>query len=261
MTIWMAFLHLLFFQGIPFNANGMAHAQAGGNTNTFSQSFNGTSQASNTAQVVCLDTSGSCTAGTVTTVTISFWLYQNSFANNDALLGESSSDFNSNNGSFLLNPNSSTSGVWDFKVHFSGGTYLGCYFARPSAAAWHFYVLQWNVASTCQAYVDGSAVSTTADGSFAGTPFVSQTVYLMSRGASSLWNAGKLAEFAMWTSYLTSGNVTTLWNSGNGALATSIPTPIRYWHGCDATSDVITGSWTATGSPSQTAGPGFLNCP
>ena len=147
-------------------------------------------------------------------LTISFWLYQNSFGNTDALALECSSNFNGSVGCFYVNPNSSASGKFDFAVFTGSSTYLTCSFTRPAAAAWHQYTLVLNITSTngaCAAYMDGTNQSATKNtGSTALGGFASnQPLYVMSRGGASLFNAGRITSIAMWTAD-ESANATTL---------------------------------------------------
>lgn len=247
----------------------MANAQArvpgpggagstGGNTNSFAISFNGTSQALNTAENVVYTSTA--------VASVSFWMKQSgAFNNSDELAGESSTNFNGVSGAFLLDPNAA-SGFFEANVSTSAGAFV-CQITRPaSATVWHLYTIVWNVftnPNTCAIYVDGSSVSTTLIAATGSATFTDHVMYLMSRAASSLWNGGSMAEFAIWKVALNSTDAANLWNGGSGALATTVQgsSLIRYWHGCDTTTDVITGSWVGTGSPTQVAGPGLLNCP
>jgi hypothetical protein len=226
-------------------------------TSSLARVFDGSTQA--------LQSSASVT-NTGTQLSFSFWLYENSFNNSDELLAESSANYNSNNGAFLIDPNSgSFAGLFEVDVHVAAGT-ISYTFARPSAAAWHHYVIVWDISvPSLVVYVDGSSVTVTNHVSHTGT-FTSQVVNLMSRNAASLWNAGRLAEFAMWNTALTSGNAASLWNSGSGALANTVASGnlITYVDVCGNASpepDVVAAwHWNLQGYPIQIAGPGLLNC-
>lgn len=254
----MRFTFLTFlFVSLAFGQNAqkqvlLGTAPSGGHS--YSYSFNGTNQAISTSGVVAF-------AGSA--ITVAFWIKTSSWGTGDQLCGESSSDFNSNAGAFIIDCGySGATGNINFQEFCGSGVYSGGYFAQPSTGSWHYIVLVGQTLLPYAAYVDGSAVTITGTTGCAQN-FTSQTFYFMSRAAGSLWETGSVAELAIWATALTSGNVTTLYNGGSGAAATSVGSPIRYWHGCDLTTDVIAGAstWTPTGSPSQVTGPGYVNCP
>lgn len=227
------------------------------------RSFNGTNQA--------LQSSTTIDLSATKVVTIWFWLNQTSFSgNNDPLVGESSSNFNSNSGAFLLDA-SITGGSSNFGMNANagGGNILSCHFNDPSAGAWHSFMIIWDISvnpNTCVAYVDGTSVTITYGNQTTGTTtnFGNYTVNLMSRNQASLWDAGSLAEFAIWKGN-ESANISVL-NAG-----TSLPSAvdasnlISYVHICGTASPEPDSkgswNWTLTGTPAQVTGPGVLNCP
>lgn len=90
-------------------------------------------------------------------LTFEFWLYWTSFVNNDALLLETGADFATSNG-VLIDPNGSgAAGTFEFGMGGGGGTSSWIVdFARPSANAWHHYMLSiLRSNGTLSAYVDG----------------------------------------------------------------------------------------------------------
>lgn len=187
-------LHIIFHQE---PAGGVTGTSGTVNQAHLARSFNGTSD--------FLQSSGNLTTlSTSPILTISFWLYQNSFGNTDALAMEQSTNFNGSTGSFYVNPNSSASGKFDFAVFTGSSTYLTCSFTRPSAAAWHQYTLVLNITATngaCAAYMDGVNQSATKNtGSTAlGGYANNQPLYIMARAGTSLFNAGRVTSIALWT--------------------------------------------------------------
>jgi hypothetical protein len=141
-------------------------------------------------------------------ITISFWLYWNAFANNDALAMEYSSNFNTNPGGFLVDPNNSSPSPGTFTVGISGGGETVAVFTRPSAAVWHQYVLTINHALAGSSaipniYVDGVAQSLTYPFALSAPQnFGNFTLNFMSRATTSLFGAGRMADFALWQGVL-----------------------------------------------------------
>jgi PKD repeat protein len=171
------------------------------NDPTTAISFNGTSDSGQ----VGMNLSGS------KTITVEFWLKWNSYANNDALAMELTSNFNNTNGGFLVDPNST---YGQFAVSIGRGSSRNvAAFARPSAGQWHHYAF---VLDTTQAgateitpYVDGQPVSYTKQG-FTGTGagnFANSTLYLMSRAGTTLYGAGTLDQLAVYNGALTANQI------------------------------------------------------
>lgn len=228
---------------------------------SFGRQFNGTNQALQSDVAVAMNT----------TRTLSVWfrMYQNANQSNDALALESSANTTSNQEGWLIDPNNSggtcAAGTFAFWVNI-GGTVSPASFTQPSAATWHDYliVIDSHTTANYKAYVDGVSQSltichATTTGS---TNFVNFTVNVMSRNGASLWNAGRMAELAIY-SVDESANVSTL---HGGTLPSSVDSGnlIRYAHFCGTASpepDTITGSWLLVGTPTQVAGPGVINCP
>jgi hypothetical protein len=165
--------------------------------------FNGTSHAGQTA--LALDLTDA------TRLSVSFWLYWDSFANDDDLCWESSANFNSNAGGILCDPGESVSGLFGIGIRNSLATANSAIgFTRPTGAAWHHYLVtmdlgQWaNGASggVYQVWVDGTAqsLSDLASSTIANAPssFGNYVWYWMSRGAASLFGDGRLGDFFIW---------------------------------------------------------------
>jgi PKD repeat protein len=168
---------------------------------TTAVSFNGTSDSG----AIPMDLSGS------KTITVEFWLKWNAYANNDALAMEFTPNFNDNAGGFLVDPNSSFN---QFAVSIGQGASRNiATFARPSAGAWHHYAFVLDTtqpgATTITPYVDGQSVSYSNQG-YSGTGagnFANSTLYLMSRGGTSLFGSGTLDHVAVYTGALTGNQI------------------------------------------------------
>lgn len=197
-------------------------AQSAMAQSALARTFNGSSDNLQSASTVNLSSTK--------VISLSFWLYWDAFSNDDKLAFESSSNYNSNTGTFIVDVNSSSpNNTFTFSVHDSG--YLACSFAWPSATAWHHYLLildnTTGGAGTCSAYVDGiSAAPSVAVNTASGSDFGDFTLNVMSRNASSLFGAGRISDIAIWKSALTSGDATSLAACTNPSL---IGTVAFYW--------------------------------
>lgn len=216
---------------------GVTAPGTSGNTNHGRQ-FNGTNQSLQSASAL------SSMSG-ISTVSMSFWMYWDAFADDDKLAFEFSSNYNSNNGAILVDPDSSggggvPSGIFQYSVNIAGtGQHLDCTITRPSAAAWHQYVLVLNAsAGTCAAYVDGSNASPTTVNSHTGT-FSSQVMNVMSRDNSSLWGAGRMSEIAIFSGTVNSTDAAALASCGRATAVTSA-TLLYYWEINQASPEVPT---------------------
>jgi PKD repeat protein len=172
-----------------------------GDTNT-AVSFNGTTSAA-TANV---DLSAA------NKLTVEFWLKWDSYANDDRLAMEFTSNFNGTPGGFLVDPNAPEQGG-KFAVGIGSGlTRNNVYFARPSAGAWHHYAFVIDTsapaANEITPYVDGQAVTYVKNDSGTGAGnFANSQLYFMSRAASSLFGAGDLDEVALYTRALSASTI------------------------------------------------------
>jgi PKD repeat protein len=140
------------------------------------------------------------------TITIEFWLNWTAYTNNDALAMELTSNFNNQSGGFLVDPNA-TDGTFSVAIGMGGSRNIAA-FARPTAGAWHYYAFVLDTtqagATTITPYVDGQAVSYTKQnmsGTGAGN-FANSTLYLMSRGGSSLFGNGTLGQLSIYNGAL-----------------------------------------------------------
>jgi len=145
-------------------------------------------------------------------VTIEFWMKWTSFANNDDLAFEFTSNNTNNNGAFVINPNSTTSSS-RFEVALGrNGSRNTAFFTRPSAGVWHHYAIVLNTSAIASqqilVYVDGAAVSISKGSSGTGAGnFANSTLNFMSRNGSSLFGAGTLDEVAIYNQALTATQI------------------------------------------------------
>jgi PKD repeat protein len=137
------------------------------------------------------------------TITVEFWLKWATYGNNDALAMEFTSNYNEHPGGFIVDPNASEFGG-TFGVGIgSGATRNSVFFARPSAGVWHHYAFVLNsgapAANEVTPYVDGQLVSYQKESSGTGAgAFANSTLYLFSRGGTTLFGAGSLDELAIY---------------------------------------------------------------
>ncbi|MEZ5121290.1 MAG: LamG domain-containing protein [Solirubrobacterales bacterium] len=173
-------------------------------------------------------------------VTVEFWLKWNAYANDDRLAVELTSNFNQNDGGFIVDPNDS-SGKFAVGLGRPGSTRNNVLFNRPSAGSWHHYafVLDTSAPAATQItpYVDGAVVPYTKVNAGAGAGnFANATLNVMSRNAASLFGAGDLDELALYTTALSAATI-----AGHYTTGTS-----------QAPNAKLTAAFTATPSPATT---------
>jgi len=164
-------------------------------------------------------------------ISVAFWLWWDTFANDNLIAFETSASYSVNSGAFIILPNAST-GNFGFWCN-SAGTSREWHITRPSAGAWHHYVFVYDITSNpsvAHAYVDGAADSAVVDtAAGAGGFFGNYTLNVMSRNAASLFGAGRLSDIAIYTSALSQGNAATLYGCGDpGALGPAFWWPIKH---------------------------------
>jgi hypothetical protein len=158
-------------------------------------------------------------------ITVEFWLLWDTFANDDDLALEFTANWNSNNGSFLVNPNQSADGTFAVGVRNGGVTNRRSY-TRPSEDAWHHYVLVLDhgqaAADTVKVYIDGAFVSSFGWPAQANTTgnFANSTLNLMCRNGASLFGAGDLDELAVYKTALSEARIEAHYDAGTGAGGT-----------------------------------------
>lgn len=132
-------------------------------------------------------------------LTLSFWMYWDSFSNDDKLAMELTTDTNWNVGGFLIDPNASSGKFVAYSL-LEAGHGCGTEVIRPSDGVWHHYVITMD--RTAPNNASGNFSNIWIDGVYktpyelysyheVGT-FANSTLYIMSRANSSLFGAGKL---------------------------------------------------------------------
>jgi hypothetical protein len=190
---------------------------------------NGTNQSLQSASAIDLSS--------FSKLAIQMWLWWDTFADDDDLAMELHADFDLVTDAFLINPNSSSTTRFEFATG-GLGNYNAKSFTRPSSGAWHHYLFNYDRSLTGAAehtgmYLDSISQTLTTDSTFdTGGAFGSRVLYLMTRGNTTLFAAGRIAEVAIWGGVNLSGaEVTSLYNSGKGAAATSVQgsSLAHYW--------------------------------
>jgi four helix bundle protein len=201
-------------------------------------SFDGVSGSAASSAVNLSDTS---------VVTLSFWLKVDSYSSDDKLAFEYTNNYNSKNG-FFVDPNASgvggcASNKFSVSMSKSNNTFWEDCFTRPSAGAWHHYVVVFNRSTPANTvYVDGVAqsLSTVLHNSSAMGNFDNSTLYFMSRGLSSLNTAGSLDEVRVYKRALSAAEAGAQYRVGYAKM--SAPTTsglLGYWSFEDGTSTIV----------------------
>ena len=142
-------------------------------------------------------------------ITLAFSLFKSSFNNSDSILAESSTNYNLNAGTFVFNPDSGSPFPGQFQASFRGAsvTVTAAGFARPTAGAWHFYVITYTFGNldTVTADVDGVPQSVGYRGrqNNAGSTFGNYPLYFGARAGSAIFCPATLGEFAVYSGALT----------------------------------------------------------
>lgn len=145
--------------------------------------------------------SGAVNLSSLNVVTLEFWLWWNSYANDSKIAFEFTPNYNSANG-FAVVPNDD-GGVFGVGVH-GDGFRVGS-ITRPSAAAWHHYSIIFRRNSTLpEVMVDGEVktVSNRYSDSTTSGNFANSNLYVMARNLTSSVGAGRLAGVALFGSAL-----------------------------------------------------------
>ncbi|HSS42857.1 MAG TPA: N,N-dimethylformamidase beta subunit family domain-containing protein [Solirubrobacterales bacterium] len=146
------------------------------------------------------------------TITVEFWLYVDSYTNDDAMTLEHTANFNQNKGGFLIDPNAPQAGG-KFGIGIgTPDTRNDAYFERPSAGQWHHYAIVLDSTAPAETeitpYVDGKAVAYTkaAKGTGSGS-FANSTLNFMSRAGSGYFERGALDDVAIYDRALTAAQI------------------------------------------------------
>lgn len=145
------------------------------------------------------------------TLSVEFWLYNDAWADNDELAMEFTANFNSNPDGFILDINSSATAEVSVSMR-DEGEYNHVQYKRPTAAAWHHYVVIFDKTKSASeqiaAYVDGASVTLAPEQlTLLSQAFANSTLYLMSRAGSALFLKGKLGQLAIYEVALSSATV------------------------------------------------------
>jgi YD repeat-containing protein len=168
-------------------------------------------------------------------VTLEYWGYQPTYADDNGMLLEYTTNSNSVTGGFRVQPNAS-SGAYTIVMRAPGSPESSSnsnrfQFARPSAGAWHHFAIILNRTQAgsqqIRVYVDGEPVAGTLVYDFANTgAFADSTLYLWSRaGTSNLDStAGRLDELAVYRRALSPAEIYRHYAAPTGLL-TSLTDP------------------------------------
>ncbi len=158
-------------------------------------------------------------------ITVCYWSKWNTFANNDDLLMELTSNYNNNDGTFIIDPNHSTQlkiavGIQD---SVTTSKYRSESFDRPSAGIWHHYCIVFDNSTNggdITPYIDGVEQATTVYNNTKdqSTAFKTDTLYFMSRAGSSLFGAGNLDDVRIYSRALSVTEIKQIYNQGQGIL-------------------------------------------
>jgi hypothetical protein len=143
-----------------------------------------------------------------TKLSVSFWLWCNSFANNDAMALEYGTTNSATSPGFVVDPNSSD-GRFGVGVSSTSGTakYNSWSCVRPSASAWHHYTINYNrttgTSQSTNIYIDGVLQSVNAIGQVSDVAdnFANSTLYIFSRNNTTLFCAGRLQNLVLRAGY------------------------------------------------------------
>lgn len=138
----------------------------------------------------------------VSSLTLSFWLWWDSFADDDDTAIEFSANAFSNSGTFFVIPNGGSTNM-EIGVHGNVGDNYKEY-TRPAAATWHHFCQVMNfgasAANETLFYLNGTLqteVATPGTSNNTGS-FGNFTLNVMSRNNASLFAAGRLADLAIY---------------------------------------------------------------
>jgi len=170
-------------------------------------SFNGSSQ----------DASSNTTiAYGATAITVTFWLNLDTTSGTQVIL-ESSSNYNSNNNCFIL---FCDAGTFEAGIQASAG-YRAETVTAPSTGTWvHIAAVYDNNASggngDIKLYFNGVEQTLTVALNTKSTTgnFASQTLYVMARGASSLFTSGDMDDLRVYAGELSAAQILAIYNAG-----------------------------------------------
>jgi len=195
-------------------------------------------------------------------LTLAFWMWWDSFANNDDLAFEHSANYNTNVGTFIVNPNSSAASAFEFGHASGAAKYRSSSFARPSTGVWHQYTLVFSTTaqSAMLAWMDGSAQTLSSVKNDGGATWGNHTLNFMCRNNTALYGAGRMAEVGIYNGTTTQAQATAL-AAGYPPLLVQPQNLLYYWPimGNLATEvDRIAGNGAAVTGATKTAHPRII---
>lgn len=166
-----------------------------------------------------------------TELSLSFWLWWDAFANDDDLAFEHTVNYTANPGGLIVNPNSSST-KFEVGIGTGAGAFYTDTFSRPSAAAWHHYLVTLSRSGPANAvWVDGVSQTLTAGTHtvVAYGTFANDYLVFMARGGVSLFGAGRMAEIGLYGGVLLGQDDATALAAGYSPLLVRSPSLSFYW--------------------------------
>ncbi len=160
-------------------------------------------------------------------ITVAFWLKKSTFANDDGLAFEATTNTNLAATGFIIDPNSGAPCNGQIQLNTLGdvGNSTAC-FTRPTTGDWHHYAaifVKGGISSVTDLYIDGvlqnaaSRPSTNNNNNnFGNDPW-----YIMSRAGSSLFGSGTLDDVRVYKRRLSATEVATLYKTTAAKINTS----------------------------------------
>jgi Concanavalin A-like lectin/glucanases superfamily len=217
--------------------------------------FNGTSQS--------MEANAKINPGS--SFSLAFWLWFDSYSTADQFVFEESANYVNGN-AFRVSPADSVTGAWGLGIHTTNGFSYGS-IARPTAAAWHHYVLTVQLANptAVTAYVDGVAKTFTfslGPQNDTGQNFDNDFLFCMARNNFSNWAAGRLAEVAFWNGVVLTAAEAAILGLGYAPPLVRPASLSLYWPLLTGQSPeielVAQNGFNLTGSPTNTPHPAVL---
>ena len=172
----------------------------------------------------------------LTATTLCFWMNKASFNNSHSMAFEYSISVSTNNGAFMVDPDSGAPASGLFQVALSGsGTPGAIAFTRPSTGVWHHYVVIFNLSqawpTTISVYVDMSSQSLTNSTTITNPPtsFGNYTLYMGARAASLFFISANLDDVRIYNRALSPAEIQLIYNAGlNGRRDAGTNVPMVY---------------------------------
>ncbi len=200
----------MFKRGRDFTFTSLSGVDASFDGNAVAPKFDGTA-----SRAEC-----SLTLSGTQVITVSFWMYWDTFANDDDLAMEYTGNFNSSVGGFIIDPNSSV-GYISCNVRGNAG-YNDARYNRPSAGEWHHYSAIFDKSTATSGtdeiglYIDGVFQTPVSKGNSNNNDdaFANDSLYLFHRnnfGSRSLFGAGRIQNLMIHQRALTQADVWALY--------------------------------------------------